>query len=1204
MTTPRLIAIYLPQFHPIPENDAWWGKGFTEWRNVVQAQPQFPGHYQPHLPADLGFYDLRLAETRQAQADLAREYGIHGFCYYHYWFNGKRLLNRPLDEVLASKKPDFPFCLCWANENWTRRWDGAEQDILIGQNYSDQDDLDHIKWLTTVFRDERYIRVDGKPLIIIYAASNLPNPARTAKIWRRHAQESGIGEIYLCRMDSMADPDRRDPRDYGFDAAVEFQPYLHDWINRPKTIVQPGNHVVIDYGSFVQSQIEKPDPSYPLIPCVSPGWDNTSRRKQNAWMLANSTPDLYEKWLSHTASKARESNSPFVFVNAWNEWAEGNHLEPDLKFGRGYLEATRRALVLPPAAAVTRAGVSGLPQIVERLYRERIGSWASRPKIHLGMIVPSGEETPAQTSISYLEMQSYSDFELTIISNTDFPDVHVVAPEGDPWSALNRRLKEANADWVGVIHPGDLVPRHAFLFFAEAIHSHPEWRFVYSDEDAVTSSGEFVETHFKPDFNLDLLRSRPYIGGLALVGRDLFMESNGFDDAGALDLAFRAYEAEGGACIGHVPEILYHRSQENKIPLQDAARHALENHLARLAIPARIENGPIPDTCKVRYLHNSKPLVSIIIPVREPFPQLQFCLESIVEKTSYPDYQILLSDMGCTSPEIRAYLGSLSTLDSPKLKVLPPSSSLDKLLEQALSNSKGDHLLILDSHAAIIQPVWLDLMMEHGMRPEVGIVGARLLDPQGRIYSAGIVPCSSPAYRGESMNHPGYFGRLQVDQNYSAVSKKCLLVKRNLLKDWLAEKEKCLDAFFDIDLCLSVEKQGYLTVWTPFSSVLHDGGDAESSMSEEERNLLWKKWLPQIANDPAYNRNLSVERAFDREIHAELFKNPLPWRPIPRMLAVIGDSKGGSGECRVRSPLRALNDAGRIEGLECFVHHTPVGMERIRPDAVLLQYQIEEAHIQATELNRKYTDAFYVFEIDDLITNLSSRNANKSLFPPDTIRRLRRIASLVDRMVVSTEPLAAAYRGFCDDIRVAPNCIEFARWGHLKPERGRGRLPRVGWAGSTSHGGDLAFAVDLVKALADEVEWVFFGMCPEELKPLVEYHEPVPIGEYPAKLASLNLDLAIAPLEIHAFNEAKSHLKLLEYGILGYPVICTDITPYQGAYPVTRLKNRFQEWVKAIREHAADLDECSRRGDALRDYVRQNWGLEDNLDLWTKVWLP
>src|SRR5215471_9126155 len=190
-TKARLIAFYLPQFHPIPENDAWWGKGFTEWTNVARARPVFRGHYQPHMPADLGFYDLRLPEVRQAQADLAREYGIHGFCYYHYWFGGKRLLQYPFDRVLTSGKPDFPFCLCWANEPWTRAWDGREQDILQPQSYSEEDDRRHIVSLLPAVLDERAIRVEGKPLFLVYQARELPDPAQTVEVWQEVAREAG-----------------------------------------------------------------------------------------------------------------------------------------------------------------------------------------------------------------------------------------------------------------------------------------------------------------------------------------------------------------------------------------------------------------------------------------------------------------------------------------------------------------------------------------------------------------------------------------------------------------------------------------------------------------------------------------------------------------------------------------------------------------------------------------------------------------------------------------------------------------------------------------------------------------------------------------------------------------------------------------------------------------------------------------------------
>src|SRR4029077_7166935 len=198
----KLIAFYLPQYHPIPENDDWWGKGFTEWTNVTKARPWFRGHYQPHLPADLGFYDLRLPETREAQANLARQYGIHGFCYYHYWFNGRRLLERPFNEVLASGSPDFPFCLCWANENWTRAWDGLEREVLIQQHYDSNDDLAHIRWLANAFRDPRYIRVHGKPLFLVYRVASLPDPMQTVSIWREEARRLGIGELFLCAVES------------------------------------------------------------------------------------------------------------------------------------------------------------------------------------------------------------------------------------------------------------------------------------------------------------------------------------------------------------------------------------------------------------------------------------------------------------------------------------------------------------------------------------------------------------------------------------------------------------------------------------------------------------------------------------------------------------------------------------------------------------------------------------------------------------------------------------------------------------------------------------------------------------------------------------------------------------------------------------------------------------------------------------------
>lgn len=354
----RLIAFYLPQFHPIPENDAWWGKGFTEWTNVAKAKPLFRGHYQPHIPADLGFYDLRLPEVRQAQAEMAREYGIHGFCYYHYWFHGKQLLERPFREVLESGQPDFPFCLCWANESWTRTWDGKESNVLVQQTYSEQDDLSHIQALLPALLDPRYIRLGGKPLLLVYRATQLPNPRRTAQIWREEAVRAGLEGLCLCRVESLLD-ERADPSTLGFDAAVEFQP---DWAVLDKHLrkgffwrvltklgvssaaFQP--YYVCDYQDLVTLSLQKPVPSYKRFPCVTPMWDNSTRRKSRALILTNSSPLLYEKWLALVLQRVMQDDSKhkYVFINAWNEWGEGNHLEPDLRHKRSYLESTLRAL--------------------------------------------------------------------------------------------------------------------------------------------------------------------------------------------------------------------------------------------------------------------------------------------------------------------------------------------------------------------------------------------------------------------------------------------------------------------------------------------------------------------------------------------------------------------------------------------------------------------------------------------------------------------------------------------------------------------------------------------------------------------------------------------------------------------------------------------------------------------------------------------
>lgn len=350
----RLIAFHLPQFHPIPENDEWWGKGFTEWTNTGKAKPLFPGHEQPKVPTDLGYYDLRLPEARKAQADLARQYGIEGFCYYHYWFGGKRLLERPVNEIIASGEPDFPYCLCWANESWTGIWHGAPRRMLMEQTYpGEADNRAHFEYLLEAFRDKRYITVDGRPVFLIYRAWQIPEVKTMLAFWNQLADEAGIPQPFYV---SVCTPDLDwNPLEHGFSATVTPRmPQIRHWVSWREPVAKlrkywkdKNKHPNIFNHAEVIDQMLSPDTKGGTdYPCVIPNWDNTPRSGSRGLVLQGSTPELFRGHLRKALDmvKPNRPEERIVFVKSWNEWAEGNHLEPDLRFGHGYLEVVRDEL--------------------------------------------------------------------------------------------------------------------------------------------------------------------------------------------------------------------------------------------------------------------------------------------------------------------------------------------------------------------------------------------------------------------------------------------------------------------------------------------------------------------------------------------------------------------------------------------------------------------------------------------------------------------------------------------------------------------------------------------------------------------------------------------------------------------------------------------------------------------------------------------
>lgn len=346
----RVIAFYLPQFHPIPENDQWWGKGFTEWTNVAKARPLFNGHEQPKVPADLGFYDLRVPETREAQAVMARKYGIHGFAYWHYWFGGRRILERPFDEVLQSGKPDFPFCLAWANETWSGIWHGSPNKILIEQVYPGRNDyIEHYNSVRKAFLDDRYIKVGNKPIFVIYRPLNIPDTKIFFDTWNELAVKDGFAGMHYVAISNEVEEEFDHLIGLGYAAVspnrLSQLSKTTDSLRKKVTRRLMDKPFIMEYKKAIKFLTGETENLPNCYPAIVPNWDNSPRSGKRALILKQSTPALFKEHLQQVlAIVRRKQGERIVFLKSWNEWAEGNYIEPDLKYGNEYLKCIKEGL--------------------------------------------------------------------------------------------------------------------------------------------------------------------------------------------------------------------------------------------------------------------------------------------------------------------------------------------------------------------------------------------------------------------------------------------------------------------------------------------------------------------------------------------------------------------------------------------------------------------------------------------------------------------------------------------------------------------------------------------------------------------------------------------------------------------------------------------------------------------------------------------
>lgn len=870
-----------------------------------------------------------------------------------------------------------------------------------------------------------------------------------------------------------------------------------------------------------------------------------------------------------------------------------------------------------------------------KLLPEILAGWPQQPKIVPVIIDEQASSAGLDVTLQSLAGQLYPP-ELVLVLSSACSEASLDGrvfslPLQDNWQQqLNGLLPQLEgAHWFYLLGAGDRLVAPALLVLAERIAMSPGALCVYSDEGALRE-GESVEPVFKPDFNLDLLRSYPYVGRNLAFQRQRVLELGGFNPLyGALaaqDLLWRLVENDGPQTIEHIAEILLESSLSLSrwLSLPEVVEQnplVLAAHLQRMGIAHEIRRGSMPLLNRVDYLHTKRPLVSIIISCKDQLAVLQRCVESLLEKTAYSEYELLIVDRASESTDARAWLASMAQLGSDKLRVLdyPLEPNAAAIGNFAAQQARGEYLLMLSPYAVITNADWLEALLNHAQRPEVGVVGAKLFSPNGCVLHAGLIlglqgPAGVPFF-GEPMYAAGYMQRLQVAHDLSAVGGDCLMVRKQVFDEVSGLDEvNFAQTFNEVDLCLRVRQQGYLVVWTPYAQLaLGARPVAVQDVTLEERQLeeqkrFYQHWLPTIAKDPAYNPNLALtSSSFSLEPGLNSGWNPFSNRQLPNVLA-LPINASAIGHYRVTQPLIELQAAGRAVGRISYDMPSIVEVERQSPDVIVFQGRYSEGPINEIVVLKNYSNARRIFELDDYVISPTKKNAHIRNMPDNAEMELlvRRGIGLCDRVVVSTQPLANALAHMHHDIRVVPNMLAQDLWAGLSSQRRTSKKPRVGWGGGTSHSGDLEIIAEVVRELANEVDWVFFGMCPDALRPyLHEFHGVIALDIYPAKLASLNLDLALAPLEFHIFNDCKSNLRLLEYGACGYPVVCTDTEAYRGYLPCTRVvSNSTEEWLQAIRMHLADPQASYRMGDELREAVLRDYMLQgDNLRYWEHGWL-
>jgi glycosyltransferase involved in cell wall biosynthesis len=857
--------------------------------------------------------------------------------------------------------------------------------------------------------------------------------------------------------------------------------------------------------------------------------------------------------------------------------------------------------------------------------------------IHVIIRVDDGKQHKLADTLDSLGQQIYPHWHLDVISPLPSPDGwdgvpciawHTIEKSPDWKTTIDSLVAQRTFDWIVELPVGACLDSLYLWRLAEQAKKASDVSAIFVDDDCLDETGIHCNPRFKPGVNPFALLASDLAGPLCLR-REVWSETGGASDRNGspwFEKLLKVADVTGWNSIKHIPDVLI--SYSGAFPSDSkSCLLALNEHQAN----TKAEGEIVPVTGQswsIRYPLQTTPKISIAIISRGQLDLLSRCLESIIVKTSYPNFEIIIAISNeQDDPEFDAWLVSAQQSYAAITKVIKCATGANHAIRcnAAIKATTNDFALLIREEAVIIQDKWLEELVRTCLQPDIAGVSPCMIAPgTAKIQEAGYVlglkgPIGSP-YQGKAkLGDNGYLDQLRIARDVSALSGACMLVRTApyLTVGGMSEVDLG-DNYADADLCLKLRSPTQRLIYQPFATVVYGGattldieGDAEHTAQstiakEHAAKAFSQRWLPLAAVDPFWNTNLSL---------ANLKPTPetdyrAQWQFLPSSTPRILACSFSKGESffRIDSALTASRKAGLAS--ECYWpqdKHEPSAAELIRlaPDTVIVQHYLKNKQLAALQdWSTSPGRPFIVYTIDDLITNMAESNSLRLNIPANARTRLKYALARCDRMVVSTDFLAESYRHLIKDIRVVPNRLEKEIWLPLQSHKRTSKKPRIGWAGGRTHQDDLQLLKEVIEQTRGEADWIFFGMCPDEIRPLLcEYHPYTTLAEYPSRLAALNLDIAVAPLAQIPFNQAKSNLRLLEYGILGIPVVCTDIDPYRGS-PACCVDNTKKAWTTALRQRIHDTKAREREGSRMRQWVIQHYLQEDHLNDWLSAHLP